>query len=140
MKLKRTTIYLTPDSYDWLVTAAKSERRTISSMNQFLLDWHRQNNKPLEQQVANRQADEQQHSLKMRRHETLKTAAQKLAEAAEDVLAGSDKYNDLAAEIHLNPNLDSLKEEEKPEAVKTDPFSELDRLLTEIREKEEDNN
>ena len=139
MKLKRTTIYLTPDSYDWLVTAAKSERRTISSMNQFLLDWHRQNNKPLEQKVANRQADEQQHSVKMRRHETLKAAAQKLAEAAEGVLAGSDEFNDLAAEINLNPILGSLKEEEKPEDVKTDPFSELDRLLAEIREKEEDN-
>tara|TARA_B100001093_G_C26616194_1_gene922425 strand:- start:515 stop:931 length:417 start_codon:yes stop_codon:yes gene_type:complete len=137
MKRKRTTLYLDPDVYAWLAEAAKSERRTISSMNQFLLDWHRQNNKPLLQKVANRQENTEQYSLKMRRHETLKTAAQKLAEAAEDVLAGSDKYNDLAAEIHLNPNLDSLKEEEKPEEVKTVPLSELDRLLTEIREEEE---
>ena len=44
MKLKRTTIYLDPDVYAWLAETAKRQRRSISSLNQALVDWHRQNN------------------------------------------------------------------------------------------------
>ena len=41
--LKRTTIYLTPDIHSWLIQMAKSERRSMSSMCESLLDWNRRN-------------------------------------------------------------------------------------------------
>ena len=141
METKRTTVYMDLDLYTWLAETAKRQRRSISSMNECLIDWHRRNNKELQQYTETKQEQELQHRLRSRRHKTLETAAKKLAEAAEGVLAGSTDYNDLVAEISLNPLLDPLreKEDETTEETKTDPFSELELLLSEIREQEEDN-
>ena len=40
--MKRTTIYFTPNVYQWLARKAKAERRSISSMAEHLIDAHRQ--------------------------------------------------------------------------------------------------
>lgn len=141
METKRTTIYMDLDLYAWLAETAKRQRRTISSMTQDLINWHRLNNKELQQYTEAKQEEELQHRLRSRRYKTLETAAKKLTEAAQGVLAGSNDYNELAAEISLNPLLDPLrgKEEETTEETKIDPFSELELLLSEIREGTEDN-
>lgn len=47
MTTKRTTVYLTQDVYDWLAETAKRERRSISSMTENLIDWHRIHNDSL---------------------------------------------------------------------------------------------
>ena len=41
-KMKRTTLYLTPSVYQWLANKAHSQRRSISSMAECLIDSHRQ--------------------------------------------------------------------------------------------------
>ena len=46
MKTKRTTIYFSPDVYDWLVEMARRERRSISSMTEAIVDYHRQRMPP----------------------------------------------------------------------------------------------
>ena len=43
MTTKRTTVYFTQDVYDWLAEMARRERRSVSSMTEALIDWHRQN-------------------------------------------------------------------------------------------------
>ena len=39
---KRTTLYFTQDVYDWLSEMARRERRSISSMTEAFIEWHRQ--------------------------------------------------------------------------------------------------
>ena len=47
MNSKRTTVYMDPDVYAWLAETAKRQRRSISSMNNALVDWHRCHNSDL---------------------------------------------------------------------------------------------
>ena len=42
--IKRTSVYFKQSTWAWLVETARKERRSVSSMCDYLIEWHQLNN------------------------------------------------------------------------------------------------
>ena len=109
MSIKRTTVYLSQDVYDWLAATAKRERRSISSMTETLVNWHRLNTKQLQYEEPSISVEEQRR--RDRKQAVLNTAADNLHRAAGLVQDGATEFDDLIAEMMLNDLLIQLRTE-----------------------------